>query len=118
MSIPKAYFVIRSDLALNPAKLAVQVGHGTDLIWQHQAVDQNSFDAWLAPEKGDRRKILLQVKSLEKLTNLKNKLIDDGLHCYDIVDSGYNYVEPNTQTGIVIFPSAVEHKAIKRLQVL
>ncbi|WP_163833958.1 aminoacyl-tRNA hydrolase [Spartinivicinus ruber] len=118
MDTPKAYFVIRSDLELNPAKLAVQIGHGTDMIWQHQMVDQASFKTWLSPEQGDRRKIVLKVNSFEKLTSLKEKLISNGFYCFDIVDSGYNFVEAYTQTGIVIFPTAVESKVIKRLRIL
>ncbi|MDE1464765.1 aminoacyl-tRNA hydrolase [Spartinivicinus poritis] len=117
MDTPKAYFVIRSDLELNPAKLAVQIGHGTDMIWQHQIIDQASFNAWLDSKQGDRRKIVLEVKSLEKLTSLKEKLVNNGFYCYDIVDSGYNFVEANTHTGIVIFPTAANTNTIKRLRV-
>ena len=114
--IYKSYFIIRADLGLPEAKLAVQVGHGVDMIWLNKGVDDNAVNVWLTKDGGDRRKIMLKTKSLEQLNNIKAELELDGLHCFDIVDSGYTEVEPNTLTGIVIFPTAVVHKKLNRLR--
>lgn len=115
-SVYKAYFIMRTDLELPAAKLAVQIGHAVDLIWLNSEKDKKAFDQWRSKEGGNRRKIILKAKSLKQLENLKQALERDGLHCFDIVDSGYTVVEPDTVTGIVVFPTNVEHKNLKRLQ--
>lgn len=111
----KAYFVIREDLQLSPAKLAIQVGHGVDLIWMNcSSID--GFTDWLDPTVGDRRKLLLKIKSEEKLVNLMKALEDEGLECHRIVDSGYYELEQKTWTGIVVFPSRIQSKKLNRLR--
>jgi PTH2 family peptidyl-tRNA hydrolase len=115
MNAHKAYFVFRTDLDLTPAKLAVQVGHGVDLIWRSSSNNLSAFNAWLAKESGDRRKIVLKLKTLEQLNNLKKTLESDGIQCELIIDSGYTIVEPETITGLVVFPTNTEHKKLKRL---
>ena len=81
MNAYKAYFVFRTDLDLTTAKLAVQVGHGVDLIWGNSSNNLSAFNAWLAKESGDRRKIVLKLKTLEQLNNLKKTLVSDGIQC-------------------------------------
>jgi len=116
MNAYKAYFVFRTDLDLTTAKLAVQVGHGVDLIWGNSSNNLSAFNAWLAKESGDRRKILLELKTLEQLNNLEKTLASDGIQCELIIDSGYTVVEPETITGLVVFPTKIEHKKLKRLR--
>lgn len=36
----KAYYIMREDLNMSEAKLAVQVGHGTDMIHMHHPLLQ------------------------------------------------------------------------------
>ena len=81
MNAYKAYFIFRTDLNLTPAKLAVQVGHGVDLIWENSSDNAAAFNAWLAKESGDRRKIVLKLKTLDQLNNLKKTLESDGMQC-------------------------------------
>ncbi len=116
MNAYKAYFIFRTDLDLTTAKLAVQVGHGVDLIWGNSSNNLSAFNAWLAKESGDRRKIILKLKTLEQLNNLKKTLASDGIQCELIIDSGYTVVEPETITGLVVFPINIEHKKLKRLR--
>ena len=116
MNAYKAYFIFRTDLNLTPAKLAVQVGHGVDLIWENSSDNAAAFNAWLAKESGDRRKIVLKLKTLDQLNNLKKTLESDGMQCELIVDSGYTVVEPETITGLVVLPMNIEHKKLKRLR--
>ncbi len=113
----KSYFIIRTDLALSPAKLAVQIGHGVDLIWMNSDNNSTRFHDWLERTTGDRRKIILTIKSLEQLVNLKERLQSDGINCQLIIDSGYTDVEPDTITGLVVFPTDIEHKKLKRLRI-
>ena len=113
----KSYFIFRTDLNLTPAKLAVQVGHGVDLIWENSSNNLPAFNAWLAKESGDRRKIVLKLKTLEQLNNLKKILDSDGMQCELIIDSGYTVVESETITGLVVFPTNMEHKKLKRLRI-
>lgn len=116
--MPKTYFIMRKDLELPPGKLSGQVGHGVDMIWMNKDKNINVFDAWLDPEKGNRRKIVLSVKSLEQLNNIKASLIDDNYSVFDIVDAGLTLLAPNTVTGVVVFPTLNdENKRLSRLRV-
>jgi len=112
----KAYFIMREDLELPPSKLAVQVGHGTDLIWEGRYRDPKAFESWLDKDSGDRRKIILKAKTKEQLDNIRNHVQSEGIYCCDIVDSGYTIVEPGTITGLVVFPTDTSSKKINRLR--
>ncbi len=115
---PKAYFIFREDLALPAPKLAVQVGHGVDRIWQNAACDIEAFAAWLDRSQGDRRKVLLRIKGESQLLKLREELDAEGFISFEIVDSGYNLVAPGTVTGLVLFPTARTCRQLKRLQAL
>jgi peptidyl-tRNA hydrolase len=56
------------------------------------------------------------LKTLEQLNNLKKTLESDGIPCELIIDSGYTIVEPETITGLVIFPTDIDHKKLKKLR--
>lgn len=60
----KSYFITLSDLELSSAKLAVQIGHGMDMIWMHKDRDEEFFDAWVREDGGVSRKIILKAKRL------------------------------------------------------
>ena len=129
----KAYFLMRQDLEMSPAKLAVQIGHGTDLIHtrhvQHH-ISSTNFDEWaggddpftLVPIPGRmanyRRKIVLRVKSEDQLNKLMEKLLDDNIWPDIIKDIGFTEFDGETVTGLVIHPISDERvpKYIKRLQ--
>lgn len=110
----KAYFLIRIDLDLSPGKIAVQVGHGCDLIWQNRQADEVAFADWIS--RSDRRKILLKVDTGEKLRNIQERLSSANQLCYPIVDCGFTELDGPTETGLVIFPTNDPDKAIKRLR--
>ena len=98
----KAYFVIRQDLEMSPAKLAVQIGHGVDFI-HLMNVKSSEFERWITLY--DRRKIVLRIKNIERLENLI-KFLDEAQITYSkIVDKGYTEFQgQETMTGIVIHP--------------
>lgn len=99
MSEYKAYFVIRKDINISPAKLAVQVGHGCDFI--HTVSDIKYKNHWL----NDRRaKIVVSIDNIDKLNKLEEKLINDKIGYNTIIDAGLTEFNGPTLTGIVIFP--------------
>jgi peptidyl-tRNA hydrolase len=98
----QAYFVIRKDLKMSPAKLAIQIGHGTDFIHISNNPPDKSYLEWL--NKYDRRKIVLEIKSLEILKNLSQLLLEKRIEHKIIEDFGYTEFEGRTITGIVICP--------------
>lgn len=112
----KAYFIMRRDLDLSAAKLAVQLGHGVDWLWSGQGSQAETFSAWRDPARGNRRKILLEVKSLAQLETVEKKLAEAGLACARIVDAGYTEVAPDTVTGLVVFPVEQLPASLKRLR--
>lgn len=104
----KQIIVIRKDVEMSPAKLAVQVAHGA--IESYQRTDSCIRDEWY--EEG-MRKVVLMVKSLEDLQSL-NKNVPHGTF---IIDFGLTELEPNTITGITfnILNVAEVPKPLKKL---
>jgi peptidyl-tRNA hydrolase len=115
----KAFYVIRKDLTMTPAKLGVQIGHGTDMIHIHTPHNHpDYYKAWI---ENDRAKIVCGVSTLEDLERLIIRLVSDGITGAAIVDHGYTeFNNVKTKTGIVIFPLPVEAipNYVKRLQLL
>lgn len=106
----KAYYVIRKDLGMSAAKLAVQVGHGTQLLMRNS--DPYIIKDW--EEFSDSRKIVCEISSEEKLNNLFESLVSNKVK---IVDSGYTEFDGKTFTGIAFFIDDTElPNKVKRLQ--
>lgn len=97
-----AYFIIRKDLNMFPAKLGIQIGHGTDFIHLSNNPTTKPYLRWL--NLYDRRKIVLEIKSLEALENLSKLLLKKRVEHKIIEDSGYTEFAGKTITGIVICP--------------
>lgn len=107
----KAYYILRRDLNMSTAKLAVQVGHGTDLVHSWA-----SFDTYMLWKLQDRRKIVLSIKTEKKLNNLITLLQENIMVQYrEIVDLGLTELDGLTTTGIVIMPID-ENKLPKQVQ--
>lgn len=100
----KAYYIMRNDLNMSPAKLAISIGHGTDLIWSLASIGSPQTDISKWVNEFQRRKIVLKIDSLEKLENLKKDLNDRHILALDIVDNGLTEFNGKTVTGIVILP--------------
>ena len=120
----KAYYLMRQDLEMSGPKLGIQIGHGTDIVHlqansdAHGSLDRMIFTGWLID---DRRKVVLGVKTLEKLNNLLVGL-DEAKIPYGVIrDKGYTEFDGvETVTGVVILPIEENDlpKAIKRLRLL
>lgn len=112
----KAYYVMRRDLNMSPAKLAVQVGHGTQLLMRK--ADCYVLKDW--ENYCDSRKIVCEVSSENKLNSLYN-ILKETITTVEIIDSGYTEFEGKTKTGIAfLYDDNLENlfiaKKIKRLQ--
>lgn len=93
----KAYFIMRKDLGMTPAKLAVQVGHGTQQLMRK--ADYYELLSWEA--SSDSRKIVCEISSEEKMNNLYNIFKEFVTTC-EIWDSGYTEFNGRTKTGICL----------------
>ncbi len=109
----KVYYILRQDLNMSTAKLAVQVGHGTDMI--HAC---SSFDVYMLWKSQDRRKIILSIKTEIKLNNLITVLQEKNILHKEIVDLGLTELDGLTMTGVVILPIEEDKlpKQVQRLQ--
>jgi PTH2 family peptidyl-tRNA hydrolase len=90
----KQVIVIRKDVEMSPAKLGVQVAHGT--IESYVRTSPQIRDEWY---KEGMRKIVLMVNSKDELTNIMRSCKDATF----IIDFGLTELEPNTVTGLA-FP--------------
>lgn len=101
-------------------KLAVQVGHAMDQIWAYShspsctESEAAEFQVWL---NSGRRKILLRLKDEADMIKVKQKLEDEGMSVFDVFDFGINFFDGLTYTGLVVFPTDKEIKALKRVRV-
>ncbi len=114
----KAYYLIRQDINMSTAKLAVQIGHGTDFI--HLVGSCNNvlyYEKWLS---NNRKKILLKIDTLEKLFNIEHLLKESNIEYALIYDNGLTEFGEKTLTGLVIYPTSPEQipKQVKRLRLL
>lgn len=90
----KQVIVIRRDLEMSPAKLGVQIAHGS--IESYIRTPTDIQDEW---HQEGMRKIILMVQSPDDLKNLIRSCPDATY----IIDFGLTELEPNTITGIA-FP--------------
>lgn len=101
-------------------KLAVQVGHAMDQVWAYahsgdcSETETEEFQQWL---NSGRRKILLRLKDEADMIKVKQKLEDEGVTVFDVYDFGINFFDGLTYTGLVVFPTDKEIKALKRVRV-
>lgn len=109
----RANILIRKDLEMSVPKLAIQVGHGVELLCEHST--ETILKAW---KHDGSRKILLAVNTSEQLENIEILLKEAGIPYSRIYDHGYTEFEGKTYTGIVVYPLDEEHtpKKIKRLR--
>lgn len=116
----KAFILLRKDLEMPEGKLAVQVGHAMDQIWSYaysgdcSDYDTEEFQQWL---NSGRRKIILRLKDEADMIKVKQKLKDEGQKVFDVYDFGINFFDGLTYTGLVVFPTDKEIKALKRVRV-
>ncbi len=99
----KQCIIIRQDLKLSRGKLAVQVAHAAVSASEH--ADASARRAW---KDGGQKKIVLQVKTLSEMYELKMDAEAAGLPASLITDAGLTEVPPGTVTALGIGPALSE----------
>lgn len=116
----KAFILLRKDLEMPEGKLAVQVGHAIDQVWAYahsgncSSTEEDDFHEWV---NHGRRKIILRLNDEADMIKVKAKLEADGVSVFDVYDFGINIFGGLTYTGLVVFPTDNEIKALKRVRV-
>jgi len=99
----KQVIVVRTDVAMSCAKLAVQIAHAS--VSAYRGASKEAQDAWFDPDNGNQRKIALKVDSAEKLLEIARAAKNHGLPTEIIYDAGYTELPPNTLTAVGIGPA-------------
>ncbi|MGC9079296.1 MAG: peptidyl-tRNA hydrolase Pth2 [Nanopusillaceae archaeon] len=98
----KLVVVVRKDLDIGKGKLCVQVAHAAvECVLQQLKNNKDLVDAW---RREGAKKIVLYVENLEKLLDIYQKAIKDGLNSVLISDAGLTQLEPGTITCVGIGP--------------
>jgi peptidyl-tRNA hydrolase len=125
---PRCYFILNKELDMPVGKLAVQVGHGMDMVYEardNAALNcspssfvghlmRDNFHTWYS---ANRKKVVLKAKNDNEVQKYKEKLLDAGYVVMEIVDNGVNFFDGKTRTGLVVYPVKSEIPELKRLQV-
>ncbi|MEL9999014.1 MAG: peptidyl-tRNA hydrolase Pth2 [Thermoplasmata archaeon] len=98
----KLVIVVREDLEISCGKLAAQVAHAasTCAIYSYKN-NRNIFEAWW---NEGQRKVVLKVKNLKEMLELKMKADQMGIFTTLIQDAGLTEVLPGTITALGIGP--------------
>jgi PTH2 family peptidyl-tRNA hydrolase len=98
----KLVIVIRDDLKMTGGKLAVQVAHAAvSCAVKAKSKKSDWFHRWF--DEG-QRKIVVRVKTLEEMLDLKDRASRAGLPNELIADAGLTELPPNTITCLGIGP--------------
>lgn len=99
----KQVIVVRSDVDMSPAKLAVQVAHASlSAAWKSE---KKILAAW---GKEGEKKVVLAVKDKKSLLELENKCKELKLPCALISDAGLTELSSGTVTCLGIGPDKEE----------
>ncbi|MCD6383361.1 MAG: peptidyl-tRNA hydrolase [Thermoplasmata archaeon] len=102
----KMVIVVRTDLELGKGKMAAQVAHAavtaSYTAWRRK---RDLFKRWY--EEG-QRKVVLKVRSLQELMEIKETAESLGLITALIKDAGLTQIPPGTVTALGIGPEKEE----------
>jgi peptidyl-tRNA hydrolase len=120
------YIIVRKDLvpAMGVGKTAAQVAHASlgAVLDGHQILDHPAVRGWLS---GPFVKLVVYVKTRQKLLNLMEKLEEAGIRHKPIYDACRTKLEPEepggstlTCVGVIPLPADEVPKCLKKLQLL
>jgi PTH2 family peptidyl-tRNA hydrolase len=99
----KLVIVVRSDLKLSPGKLAVQVAHAaTTCAITARKENPRYFKNWF---NEGQKKVVVKVKALRDLHELKEEARAKGLIAHTISDAGLTEIPAGTTTCLGIGPA-------------
>ncbi|MCS3923185.1 peptidyl-tRNA hydrolase Pth2 [Methanosalsum natronophilum] len=99
----KQCIIIRDDLKLSKGKLAVQVAHAA--VSSMEWASKDDIEKW---KKGGQKKVVLRVKTLRDMFEMKEIARKNNLPTALIKDAGLTQIEPGTITVLGIGPAEVD----------
>lgn len=93
----KQVIVVRKDITMSPAKLAVQVAHAC--VGAIEKSKHLNFDLWFK-HGFEQKKVVLQVNNFEELSSLYHLAESKNLLPYLVIDAGLTELPPSTPTCI------------------
>jgi len=102
----KQVIIVRDDLGMSKGKIAVQVAHASIEASEKARKERRVW--WKAWRKEGQCKVVVKVKSEERLRNLEEEAKSLGLPTALVTDRGLTELPPNTITCLGIGPSLVE----------
>ena len=102
----KQVIVVRRDLGMGTGKIAAQVAHAAVMgAEKTKAHKREWFDAWF---QGGQAKVVVKVKSMEELMEVRKHAESLRLPIVQVQDSGLTQIPPGTTTCIGIGPAPGE----------
>jgi len=95
--------LVRTDLDMSIGKVAAQCAHGS--VSAMKKADKNIITKW---EKEGQKKVVLKVKNLDELMEMKKQCDSLGIPNALISDAGHTELEPGTITVLGIGPDSIE----------
>lgn len=110
------YILINTGLGMSPGKMIAQGGHA--VVESTLMSDRARFRNWKMDEI--QKKIVLGIKSTEKMLNAKEKIEAAGIKVKEIRDLGLTEITPDSLTALAveILPKAKYEQVFKRYSLL
>ena len=99
----KQVMVVRTDLKMGKGKMAAQCCHAS--IGSYKKTDSAKIRKW---ENEAYAKVVLKVKTLEELTELKKIADKKGIANYLVVDAGRTQIPTSSVTVLALGPDEDE----------
>ncbi|MEM0027234.1 MAG: peptidyl-tRNA hydrolase Pth2 [Ignisphaera sp.] len=108
MSEIKQVIVVRTDIKMGKGKLATQVAHAAVEAVLQCLEKKPCRDIIAEWRRQGQKKIVVKVKSLEELLNLKRVADELGITTVLIADAGLTQLPPGTITALGLGPAPAE----------
>ena len=99
----KQVMIVRTDLKMGKGKIAAQCCHGA--IGAYKKSPSDKIKKW---ENEAYAKVVLKVKTLEEITDLKKKADEKGIVNYLVVDAGRTQIPTSSVTVLALGPDEDE----------